>query len=318
MKQKIYITYQIPEEPLEILKKSYDVLINRNEGSMTKEELKHELKDVVAVIAMYDNEFDKEVIDCLQNIKIIANFGVGYNNIDVKYAASKGIVVSNTPEVLTNATANLAFGLLLSVARRINESDKCVREGKFNGWTPTWLLGQEITGKTLGVIGAGNIGKCLAKRAKGFDMNIIYHNRNRDIDFEKEIGATYVSKDELLKTSDFVSLHVPLTKKTKYMIGLDEFKMMKDNAILINASRGKVVDEKALVKSLKKGYIWGAGLDVYENEQEVNEELLKLENVVLGAHIGGSTVDTIENMTNICARNIMQVLNGEIPPNSVN
>lgn len=316
--KKIYITYEIPDSQLLALEDRYEVIMNNSKQVMSKKSLIDVLGDVDAVIAMYDNEFDREVIDNMKNIKIIASYGAGYNNIDYEYAAKRGVVVSNTPDVLTDVTANLAFGLLMSTARRITESDKCVRNGGFKGWTPEWFVGQEITGKTIGIIGAGKIGSCMAKRTIGFDMKILYHNRKRNKQLEVDTGASFVSKEELLKEADFVSLHVPLTDETYHFISEDEFKMMKNSSIIINASRGQVVDEKALVKSLKNGYIWGAGLDVFENEPEVEPELLEMNNVVMSAHIGGSTIDTVENMTRICLENIIAVLEGNNAPNKVN
>jgi len=318
MKQKVYVTYKIPEKPLDLLKDKSEVIINEKDRSLTKKELCECLRGMDGVICMYNDQIDREVIDCIPGVKVLANYAVGYNNIDFEYAASKGIAVTNTPGVLTDVTADLALGLLFAVSRRIVESDRCTREGKFKGWTPTWFLGQDITGKTLGIIGAGRIGSSLAKKVKGLDMRILYYNRNRNKDFEQETGAVYVEKSRLLKESDFISIHVPLTNETKHMIGMDEFKMMKRNAVLINTSRGPVVDEKALVEALREGYIWGAGLDVYENEPNIEPELIKLENVVLTPHIGSSTAETREKMAEIAVKNVLAVLNNEMPPNCVN
>ncbi|HEX3046929.1 MAG TPA: D-glycerate dehydrogenase [Bacillota bacterium] len=318
MKQKVYITYKIPEKPLALLKEKCDVIINDMDRFLTKEELCEKIKDMDGVICMLSDRIDRDVIDSIQRVKVLANYAVGYNNIDFEYAASKGIVVTNTPGVLTNATADLAWGLLFSAARRIVDSDRCTREGKFKGWTPIWFLGQDITGKTLGIIGAGRIGSNFAKKAKGFDMKILYFNRTPNKNFEEETGARYVDKHTLLRESDFISIHVPLTNETKHMLGLNEFKMMKRNAVLINTSRGAVLDEKALAKALKEGYIWGAGLDVYENEPIIEPELFNLKNVILTPHIGSSTTETREKMAEMAIKNVLAVLNGEIPPNNVN
>ncbi len=316
MNPKVYVTRKIPEKPLALLEGKCDLCLN--EHPLTKDELRKNLKDVDVCICTINDLIDREVIDCMQRAKIIANCAAGYNNIDFEYAASKGIVVTNTPGVLTNATADLAWGLLIAVARRIVEADKYTREGKFKEWAPTLLLGQEITGKTLGVIGAGRIGSSFIRKARGFDMRILYFGRTRNKELENETGAVYVDKNTLLRESDFVSIHVPLTSDTKYMIGLNELRMMKKNAILINTSRGSVVDEKALVTALKEEYIWGAGLDVYENEPEIEYGLLNLENVVLLPHIGSATTEAREKMVEMAVINVLAVLNGERPPNRVN
>lgn len=318
MKQKVYITYCIPEKPLALLKERYELVVNDSGNYLTKEKLCNNLKGMDAVICTLMDSIDKDVIDSLDGTKIIANYAVGYNNIDFVYAAKKGIIVTNTPGVLTNTTADLAWALLFSVARRIVDSDRFTRDGKFKKWEPTLLLGQEITGKTLGIIGAGKIGSNFAKKAAGFNMRILYHNRNRNIEFEKETNASYVDKATLLKESDFVSIHVPLTSDTRHMIGMSEFKTMKKSSIFINTSRGPVVDEKALVSALKEGYIWGAGLDVYENEPQIEPELFKLENVVLAPHIGSATAETREKMAEIVVKNVLAVLEGQKPLNRIN
>lgn len=318
MKPKVYITYSIPEKPLTLISERCDLFVNNTGNYLTKEELCNNLRGMDAVICMLTDSIDKDVIDSLDETKIIANYAVGYNNIDFEYAAKKGIIVTNTPGVLTNATADLAWALLFSVARRIVDSDRYTREGKFKKWEPTLLLGQEITGKTLGVIGAGKIGSNFAKKAKGFEMKILYHNRNRNLDFERETNAAYADKNTLLKESDFVSIHVPLTQETRHLIGMNEFQIMKKNAIIINTSRGPVVDEKALVFALKQGLIWGAGLDVYENEPQIEPELFNLENVIIAPHIGSATAETREKMAEIAAKNVLAVLEGRRPLNCIN
>ncbi len=318
MRPKVYITYSIPEAPLDALKNECDIFVNESENYLDKDEMCRRVRGMDAVICTLADVIDKDIIDCMDAAKVIANYAVGYNNIDFVYASEKGIIVTNTPGVLTNATADLAWALLFSVARRIVDSDRFTREGKFKGWIPTLFLGQEITGKTLGIIGAGKIGANLAGKAKGFEMKILYHCRNRNIEFEKETNAVFVDKTTLLNESDFVSIHVPLTLETRHMIGAGEFKQMRKNAVIINTSRGPVIDEKALVKALKEGIIWGAGLDVYENEPQIEPELFKLENVVLVPHIGSATDETREKMAEIAVRNVLAVLNGQKPPNCVN
>jgi glyoxylate reductase len=250
-------------------------------------------------------------------LKVIANYAVGYNNIDYEYAKEKGIFVTNTPGVLTDATADLAMALLLAVARRIPEGDVVSKNGEFGSWTPTWFLGLDLSNKTIGIIGMGRIGQNFAKKAKAFNMKIIYNSRTPKKDFEKETNAVWVTKEELLKESDFISIHVSLTEETKHMISTKELNIMKKNAVLINTSRGPVVDEDALADALIENKIYGAGLDVYENEPSINKKLIGLDNVVLTPHIGSSTFETRIRMSEIAANNIFQVLQGEKPSENV-
>lgn len=317
-RKKVYITRKIPEIGINLLKQHFEVEINMEDRPLTKEELINNIEDKDAVLCQLTDLIDKEVYDRAKNVKIFANYAVGFNNIDVDEATRRGIIITNTPGVLSDATADLAWTLLLSVARRIVEADKYTREGKFKSWSPILFLGQDLVGKTLGIIGAGRIGKTLAKRSIGFDMKILYHNRRRDKEMERNFNAKWVDKDTLLRESDFISLHVPLMQETYHMIGEREFKLMKKTAILINTARGPVVDEKALVKALKEKEIWGAGLDVYEKEPEVEEDLKKMDNVVLVPHIGSATIDTRDNMAKIAAKNIIAVLNKEKPLTPVN
>jgi glyoxylate reductase len=256
---------------------------------------------------------------CAPHLKMIANFGVGYNNIDVRLATERGIMVSNTPGVLTDATAELAFALILAVSRRIIEGDKMVREGGFKFWAPMLFLGREVTGKTLGIIGMGKIGRAVAVRAGAFDMRILYHNRKRiDPEGEKNLRAKYVDLKTLLTEADYISLNVPLTEETKYLIGKKELSLMKPTAFLINTSRGPVVDEKALVEVLREGKIGGAGLDVYENEPALAPGLAELDNVVLLPHVGSGTLETRIKIGMLAVENLIAGLEGRTPPNLVN
>jgi glyoxylate reductase len=250
---------------------------------------------------------------------MIANFGVGYNNIDVRAATARGIMVSNTPGVLTDATAELAFALILAISRRIVEGDRMVREDRFKFWAPMLFLGREVTGKTLGIIGMGKIGKAVAIRARAFDMRILYHNRKRiDSKEEKTLRAEYVDLKTLLKESDFVSLNVPLTEETKHLIGKNELSLMKSTAFLINTSRGPVIDEKALVEALRTRKIGGAGLDVYENEPSLTPGLTELDNVILLPHVGSGTLETRIKIGTLAVENLIAGLEGRKPPNLVN
>mgnify|MGYP000378857572 CR=1 FL=1 len=314
---KIFITRRLPEEGLKLLKE-HELEIYEGDAPPSKEEIINGVKDKDALICLLTDKIDAEVMENGKNLKIIANYAVGLDNIDIEEATKRGIFVTNTPGVLTETVADLAWALMLAIARRIVEGDDFMRQKKFKGWAPMLLLGRDIHGKTLGVIGAGRIGKAFARRAIGFSMKILYYSRKRDEEFEKETNAKFVGLEELLSQSDFVSLHLPLTKETYHIIGEKELKMMKKTAYLINTSRGKCIDEKALIKALKEGWIAGAALDVYENEPCVSEELLSLKNVVLAPHIGSASHDTRSRMAIMVAENVLAVLDGKIPPQCVN
>jgi len=315
----VYVTRRIPEPALDLLREHFDVEVNPYDRVLTREELLEGVKGRDAVLCLLTDTIDSEVFEAAgPQCRIFANYAVGYNNIDVEEATKRGIIITNTPDVLNDATADLAWALLFAVSRRVVESDKFAREGKFKGWGPMLLLGRDITGKKLGVVGAGRIGFNFAKKARGFDMEILYTSNRPNPDMEEKLGAKFVDKETLLREADFVSLHVPLNPSTRHYIGEKEFKIMKKTAVLINTSRGPVVDEKALVKALKEGEIWGAGLDVFENEPEIEKGLLELDNVVLLPHIASATIDTRTNMGLIAARNIVKVLKGEQPETCVN
>lgn len=316
---KVLLTREIPGVAMEKLKREVDLEYVSGETKLTKEEIVEKIKGKDGIISMLDDPIDADVINASPNLKVISNYAVGFNNIDIKTATEKGIVVTNTPGVLTNATADLAWALLMAVSRRIVEGDKYLRAGKFHCWGPKLMLGYEFAGKTLGIIGMGRIGSAVAKRAKGFDMHVIYYKRRRlSEEEEREIGAEYVNLDELLSSSDFISIHTPLTEDTKNMLGEEQFKKMKKNCILVNTARGPIIDEKALAKALKEGWIAGAGLDVYENEPAVTPELLELDNVVLEPHIGSATYEARERMAEMVVEDCLAVLNGKKPQNIVN
>ncbi len=315
----ILVTRQIPEPGLEILRKNFkNVIVNTKDRNLTRKELLKQVKDIDALLCLLNDKIDAEVISNMKKCKVISNYAVGFNNIDVAEATKQGIIVTNTPGVLTDATADLTWALILAVTRRIVEADKFVRQGKFKGWAPMLLLGSELAGKTLGIIGAGRIGTAVGLRAKGFKMKAIYFNTNRNEVLEEETGAKKVSLKTLLKNSDIVTIHVPLTPKTKHLIGEKELNLMKKTSFLINTSRGEVVDEKALIKALKTGKIAGAGLDVFELEPFIPKELKELNNVVLTPHIGSATVEARKKMAIVAAENIVKVLLGKIPANVVN
>lgn len=315
---KIFVTRKIPEEGLKLLKKEHEVFVNSLNRNLKKEEIIKGLKGKDGLLCLLSDKIDVEVINSEPRLKVIANYAVGTDNIDIEAATERNIFVSNTPDVLTDATAEMAWALLFAVARRIVEGDKFTRAGKFKGWDPLLMLGQDVSGKTLGVIGAGRIGTAFALKSKGFNMKVLYFNRSRNELIEKELNAKKVELDELLKESDFISLHVPLNPSTYHLISEEKLKLMKKSAILINTSRGAVVDEKALIKALKEKWIFGAGLDVYENEPVIPKELKKLDNIVLQPHSASATFSSRVGMAILAAKNMLAGLRGEIPPNCVN
>jgi len=314
----VFLTRRIPDDGIKILQKAgLEVDIFPEERQPSKEEIIRGVKNADALISLLSDPIDREVIDSAPKLKVIGNYAVGFNNIDVEYAKKKGIVVVNTPGVLTETTAELAFALILAATRRVVEGDKFMREGKFRGWAPMLMLGKEVYGATLGIVGAGRIGQAVARRAKGFNMRILYYSRTRKPDFEEEAGAEFRKLDELLRESDIVSLHVPLTPETKHLIGEREFEIMKDGAILVNTARGEVVQEDAMIRALKSGKLFSAGLDVFYGEPNVNPELLKLDNVVLTPHIGSATERTRRKMAEMVCSDVVSVLSGEEPRHRV-
>ncbi|MBN1407864.1 MAG: D-glycerate dehydrogenase [Calditrichaceae bacterium] len=315
---KVLITRKIPEAGREILKEAgFLIEIYNGDRPLSRKTFLQKIASADAVIPMLSEQIDREVIDQAANLKVIANYAVGYNNIDVDYARSKHIYVTNTPDVLTEATADLTWALMLSAAKRIPESDQYVRQGKFKGWEPLLMLGDDVSGKTLGIIGAGRIGQAVGQRAIGFNMNILYHSPSKKKSFEKKTGAQKSGFEELLKTSDFISIHCPLTEKTRHLISSKNIFKIKRGAFLINTSRGAVVEESALVMALANGHLAGAGLDVYEFEPEIHPKLFSLQNVVLLPHIGSATKETRSAMARIAANNVKAVLSGNKPLHSV-
>jgi glyoxylate reductase len=316
---KIFVTRKIPQPGLDfLLKQGYELEINKYNRVLTKKEIIKGLENKDGLISLLTDNIDKDIILSETKLKMIANYAVGYDNIDIQTATENKILVSNTPDVLTDATAEMAWALLLSTARRIVEGDQFTRAGKFMGWDPMLMLGQDISNKTLGVIGTGRIGTSFALKSKGFNMKILYLDNNKNILLEKKLNAKKVNKIELIEKSDFISIHLPLNNDTKHIIGLKEFKIMKKTAILINTSRGPIIDEKALAKALKEKMIFAAGLDVYENEPKVDNRLFKLNNVILQPHSASATYQTRSNMGIIAAKNMIDGLNGKIPKNCVN
>jgi len=300
-----------------MLEEKFTLKINPNNRALTHQELIEGIKDAEALICLLTDNIDKMVINCAPKLKVISSYAVGYNNIDVDFATQRGITVCNTPGVLTETTADLTWALILATCRRISESEQFLRNGNFKGWEPMLMCGLDVYGKTLGIIGMGRIGQAVAKRATGFEMRIIYYNDNplaETLPFE----AAEVTLKTLLQEADILTLHLPLTQETFHLIGKEEFTLMKDSVVLINTSRGAVIDEKELTKALKERRIFAAGLDVYENEPYIPEELLALENVVLLPHIGSASIETRTKMALLAAENAIAVLEGRRPPARVN
>ena len=315
---KIFVTRKIPESGLILLKKEHEIDVFPHDRVPTKQEIINGLKGKDGLLCLLSDPIDKDVINSEPKLRMIANYAVGYDNIDIQAATKNKIPVSNTPGVLTDTTAEMAWAQLFSVARRIVEGDKYTRAGKYNGWGPLLMLGQDISNKTLGVIGTGRIGTAFALKSKGFNMNVLYVDDKVNKTLESEINAKKVGLVELLKKSDFISVHVPLTDETYHLISEGELKIMKKNSVLINTSRGPVIDEKALVKALKEKWIFGAGLDVYEHEPKVDDELKKLDNVIIQPHSASATFETRSKMAIIATENMIAGLRGEIPPNCIN
>jgi lactate dehydrogenase-like 2-hydroxyacid dehydrogenase len=294
------------------------VEVNPHDRVLARQELLQAVVGRDGVLCLLTDRIDTEVLDAARGCKVFANCAVGYDNIDVPAATARGIAVTNTPGVLTDATADLTWALIFAVARRVVEGDRCVRAGEFKGWAPMLLLGGDITGQTLGIVGAGRIGQAVARRSVGFGMKVLYTNPSPRPELEREVGAKRVGLDEVLRESDFVSIHCPLTEETTHLIGRRELGLMKPSAYLINAARGPIVDERALVEALQEKRIAGAGLDVYENEPALAPGLADLPNVVLLPHLGSASTGTRTRMATMAAENLLAVLDRRIPPNLVN
>lgn len=318
---KVFVTRKIPEKGLKLLEGKVDLEVWEEDRVIPRDTLLKKVKGIDALLPLLTDKIDGEVMDAAgPQLKVIANYAVGYDNIDVEAATERKIYVANTPGVLTEAVAEHTFTLLLSTARRIPESDRFTRAGKYKGWEPMLLLGSAIEGKTLGIVGLGRIGSRVAEMAvKGMKMKVVYHDPKQHPEFEKELGAVYKKElDDLLKESDFVSIHVPLLPSTKHLINAKNLSLMKKTAYLINTSRGPVVDEKALVEVLKEEKIAGAALDVFEEEPQLAPGLTELESVVLTPHTASATIETRGAMSTLAAQAVLEVLAGKAPKNLVN
>ena len=316
---RIYVTRPIPQAARERLAEACpNVTVNEEERSLTRDELLRNLRGCDGVITFLTDGIDAGIIERAKGLRVIANCAVGFDNIDLEAATRHGIIVTNTPEVLTEATADLAWGLLMAVARRIVEADRFVRAGRFRGWEPGLMLGSDLAGKTLAVIGAGRVGTAFAMRSQGFRMRVLYVDSRPNESLERQLGALRVNLDTAVREADFISLHLPLTAETRHLMNAERIAAMKPTAYLINTARGAVVDEAALVRALRERRIAGAALDVFEHEPEFTEGLVDLDNVVLAPHVGSATVETRTRMIMLAAENVFAAMRGEVPPDIVN
>ena len=319
MKPKILVTREIFPETLAYLREHFDVEDNQSDNMLRAAELAARLAGKVGVMSSGSDKIDAELLAQVPHLKAVCNIGVGYNNVDVNAASQHKMMVTNTPGVLDETVADTAFAYVLATARRMTESEQFLRNGQWTKNTLTLMLGRDVHHATLGIVGMGRIGQAVARRARGFDMNVIYYNRNRvSADIEKACSATYVSKQELMKQADFIVLLVPYTPENHHLIGAAEIALMKSDAVLINIARGGIVDELALIDALKHRKIFGAGVDVFENEPNFRKEFLELSNVVLLPHLGSASENTRRAMANLAAENLVAALTTGKPPNQVN
>lgn len=321
MKPKVYVTRKIASEALDMISEVAEMKLWTGELAIPYETLLEQVKDIDGLLCLLNEKVDAPIMEAAPRLKVISNCAVGYDNIDIAEATKRGILVGNTPGVLSETTADFAFALLMAAARRVTEADKYTRSGLWQvAWEPMLLLGQDIHHSTLGIVGLGRIGAEVARRAEGFQMQVLYYDRTRREDVERELGVEYVATlSELLSRSDFVSLHVPLTKETRRMIGPAEFSMMKPTAILVNTSRGQVVDQKALYKALKSGQIAGAAIDVTDVEPiPMDDPLFTLENIIITPHMASASIATRTKIATMAAANLIAGVQGETLPNCVN
>ena len=306
-KPRVLITRRLALAPDSVLGAGIEIDQHDSEEALERHELLRRSREVSALLAVLGDRVDRELLDAAPRLRVVANHAVGYDNVDVPSCTARGVWVTNTPDVLTDATADLTWALILALARRVREGERLLRAGEFRGWAPTMLLGRELRGRTLGVLGYGRIGRAVARRAEGFGMRVLFTARGGGVPF-----------DELLQESDFLSIHCPLTPQTRHLIGAAELLRMKRGAVLVNTARGPIVDELALVAALEAGHLGGAGLDVFENEPAVHPGLLDRDDVVLLPHLGSATQETRQSMARIALEQVERVLRGERPTTAVN
>jgi len=323
LKERVFVTRKLPDEGLRMITERFDTTVWASEEPPSVQEIIQNAKDCEGLVTLLSDLIGADVIDQLPKLKVIVQYAVGYDNIDVPYATQRKIAVTNTPGVLTETTADLAWALIMAASRRLVEADKYVREGNWNvAWGPEMLLGSDVYGATLGIIGLGRIGSAVARRAAGFNMKILCHTRSENWytqELDKVANAKRVDLETLLQESDIVSLHIPLSPETRHLLGEKEFCLMKSSSILVNTSRGPVIDEEALIKALESGQLGAAGLDVFTQEPiQKDSPLMKLSNLVLAPHIGSASTKTRATMATMCAENLIAALKGNRPPNLVN
>ncbi len=318
---KVFVSRKLPGDALQtLLDSDHEVSISEFDRPLTAEEFLERARGADAVLSFLTDKIDAEVIDAIgPQVKIFANYAVGFNNINIDDATEKGVVITNTPsDEVNESVAEFAWSLMLALSRRVVEADESTRRGAYHGWEPAIFLGNNMVGKTLGIVGMGRIGEMTARRAQGWNMRVLYHNRSRKENVEKDLGVEYVDLDTLYAESDFISLHVPLTDETRNMINKEAIDKMKSGAIIINTARGPVIHEQDLVNGLREGHLGGAGLDVFENEPRINPELVAMENVILTPHIASATWEARNKMGEQAVTSILKVLRGEKPENIVN
>jgi glyoxylate reductase len=319
MRPKVFVSRMIPQEGLDIVLAECDAEVNVDDKHLSPAELVDKVKGKAGLLCLLTDDINEAILDASPQLKVVANVAVGYNNIDIQAATRRNIIVTNTPGVLDNTTADFTWCLLLASARRLAEAERYIRAGKYTGWGIMLLCGEDVFGKTIGICGLGRIGRGVARRAQGFEMRILYTDAVRaPVEVERELGAQFVDKETLFREADFVTLHIPLLPETHHYVSGKELKLMKKTAHLINASRGPVVDEVALVQGLRERWIAGASLDVYEHEPHMAHGLTDLDNVTLAPHIASASVDTRMKMAVMAATNLVEALRGRRPPNIVN
>ena len=315
----VLLTRALPDEAMRFLEDATDLTVNPEDRPIGREDLLRDVRDKDGLLSMLTDRIDGAVLDAAgERLRVVSNYAVGYDNVDVEACTRHGVLVTNTPDVLTDATADMAVGLILAASRRIVEGDRAVRRGTPWSWSPTFMLGREVGGTTLGVVGFGRIGQAVASRGRAFGMDVVYASRRPRPDVESLLGARRLDLGSLIEEADVITVHVPSNDDTHHLFGEDEFRAMKPTAVFVNTARGPVVDEAALARALRAGEIFAAGLDVYEREPEVHPDLLDLENVVLAPHLGSATVETRTAMGMLAARNLLDAIAGRRPAAAVN
>jgi glyoxylate reductase len=315
----VLLTRRLPEEVMSFLEERTELIVHPEDRPIPREALLRDAAGREGILSMLTDRIDEEVLDAAGGrLRVVSNYAVGYDNVDVAACTARGVLVTNTPDVLTAATADIAWALILGASRRVVEGDRLIRGRTSWSWAPTFLLGREVSGKVLGVVGFGRIGQAVAARGRAFDMEVVYASRTPRPDLEEATGARRLDLERLTREADIISVHVPLTEDTRHLFDEGRLRAMKPTAVLVNTARGPIVDEAALARALREGAIFAAGLDVYEREPEVHPDLLDVENVVLAPHLGSATVETRTEMGMLAARNLLEAVSGRRPPALLN